>query len=91
MGFQRKGFIRVGPWIMQEHHSRSIELLKDFAAIVGGGLLRIGMLGNNITAVKKALECGFTENSFSWRMILGTVTRCEVSEGVYAIASPARG
>lgn len=91
MGSMRSGFVRIGPWVMQNHYDRAHELLYVIADETKNSLLRIGVLEANGQANKILTEYGLIQYAFSWRMVLGQSPPSEMLNSVYAIASPARG
>ncbi|NHI89767.1 MAG: GNAT family N-acetyltransferase [Candidatus Thorarchaeota archaeon] len=91
MGSERRGFIRIGPWVMKTHSERAEALLQDFSSECEEMPLRIGILENNEGALHILQKHGFAQKSYSWRMIRGVRGSWTFSDHLYAIHSAARG
>ncbi|MFW9806354.1 MAG: GNAT family N-acetyltransferase [Candidatus Thorarchaeota archaeon] len=91
MGSERYDFIRIGPWVMNTHLERAEDLLQAFASECGERLLHIGVLENNLGALRILKRHGFIQKSFSWRMRRGDLGNWTFSDHLYAIHSAARG
>ena len=91
MGSERRGFIRIGPWVMNTHSERAEALLQDFSSECEGMPLRMGVLENNEGALQILQKHGFAQKGFSWRMIRGVRGSWTFSDHLYAIHSAARG
>ena len=91
MGSERRGFIRIGPWVMKTNSERAEALLQDFSSACEGMPLRMGVLENNEMALHILQKHGFAQKSYSWRMIRGVRGSWTFSDHLYAIHSAARG
>ena len=90
MGSQSGSSIRIGPWVMNKDRFAE-QLLLEFAGMIEGNTLKIGILENNVEAVNLLGQYGFKERAHSWRMLYGEDTEVTLSNHLYAIFSPARG
>lgn len=91
MGSRSGSSVRIGPWVVNTQEGYAEQLLLEFAGMMEGTTLRIGVLENNVQALKLLCRCGFKERSHSWRMLFGEDTEATLSDHLYAICSPARG
>jgi GNAT superfamily N-acetyltransferase len=91
MGSERHGFVRIGPWVMKTNFDRAGDLLQELSSECQGLPLQIGVLENNASALHLLQMHGFTQYSFSWRMLRGTAGSWTCSDHLFAIHSAARG
>jgi ribosomal protein S18 acetylase RimI-like enzyme len=91
MGSERHGFVRIGPWVMKRYLDRAGDLLQELSSECQGMPLQIGVLENNASALHLLQMHGFTQKSFSWRMIRGATGSWTCSDHLFAIHSAARG
>ena len=91
MGSERHDFFRIGPWVMRSHLERAEDLLQEFAVETRELPLQIGLLENNVSALRILWKHKFTQTSFSWRMMRGIRGNWTLSDHLYAICSAARG
>jgi GNAT superfamily N-acetyltransferase len=91
MGSTSGDSVRIGPWVMKEPDANAEPLLLDLAQNVTAGSLKIGVLERNAKSLELLHKYGFTERSFSWRMVCGKDTEATLSNSLYAICCPARG
>jgi GNAT superfamily N-acetyltransferase len=91
MGSNSGDSVRIGPWIMMSPDVSAEPLLLAFAQDAVVGSLKIGVLERNIKSLGILHKYGFSERSFSWRMLYGEKTEATLSNCLYAICSPARG
>ncbi|MHA1492581.1 MAG: GNAT family N-acetyltransferase [Candidatus Thorarchaeota archaeon] len=91
MGSRSGSSVRIGPWVMNTQDEFAEQLLLEFAGMVEGNTLKIGVLENNVQALKLLDRYDFKEKSYSWRMLYGEDTEVTLSNHLYAIFSPARG
>jgi predicted N-acetyltransferase YhbS len=91
MGSTREGALRVGPWVIRNHHQYANQLLLSLARATAERLLKVGVLETNQGALDILYEQGFAEVSFSLRMVWGEDTKATISDGLYAIYAPDRG
>lgn len=91
MGSHSGSSVRIGPWVMNTQDGHAEQLLLEFAGMVEGKTLKIGVLENNVQALNLFSRYGFREKSHSWRMLYGEDTESTLSNHLYAICCPARG
>ena len=91
MGSCSGSSVRIGPWVMNAHNELAEQLLLEFAGIVEGTTLKIGILESNVQALQLLGRHGFKERSHSWRMLYGEDIEATLSDHLYAICCPARG
>ena len=91
LGSPRERSARIGPWVMDSHLNKAVELVKSFAVETENQMIQLGVLESNVPAVQLIKKIGFTETSYSWRMARGKPESIEFSKGLYSIHSPARG
>jgi ribosomal protein S18 acetylase RimI-like enzyme len=91
MGSRSGNSVRIGPWVMNTQAEFAEQLLLEFAEIVEGNTLKIGVLESNVQALKLLGQYDFKERSHSWRMLYGESTEATMSDHLYAICCPARG
>jgi len=90
IGSRREGHVRIAPWIVTHPGEFNSDLLRNIVLASDEGTLALGVLESNVHSLDLLKKLGFSEYSYSVRMVLGENQR-NLVESQYAIGSPAKG